>query len=65
MQKRGCCWPQEYAAFAKEHGEVLSGIGITPEAALAKARILALLSLASRANELSFGAIKVTLIFTS
>ena len=51
---------QEYEAFARQHGEVLASVGIAPEAALAKARMLALLSLASRSNELSYAAIKAS-----
>ena len=50
---------QEYDAFVKRHPEVLETTKVPAEDTRAKARVLALLSLASQHNELGFAAIKV------
>jgi hypothetical protein len=52
---------QDFETFNKQHGGTLDGLGLTYDAVFAKARILALLSLASQSNELTFAAIKVCL----
>ena len=52
--------PQEYDAFVKRHPEVLESTKVPAEDTRAKARVLALLSLASQHNELGFAAIKVS-----
>ena len=50
---------QEFDAFIEKHPEVLDTVKVPLEDIRAKARILVLLSIASRENELSFAAIKV------
>ena len=50
---------QELDNFIDKHPEVLESTKVPAEDIRAKARILALLSLASQHNELSFAAIKV------
>lgn len=69
LRLKGELWPvaeevnalQEYDSFVKKHPEVLDSIKVPAEDIRAKARVLALLSLASQHNELSFTAVKVTL----
>lgn len=56
---------QDFQAFARQHPEVLQATGVSAEDALAKARILALLSMAARSNTLSFASIRVSLLFSS
>lgn len=51
---------QGLEAFSKQHGDVLKSIGVSYEDILAKGRILALLSLASQFQVLSFAAIRVS-----
>ncbi|EIE26574.1 hypothetical protein COCSUDRAFT_52386 [Coccomyxa subellipsoidea C-169] len=48
-------------AFNKQHGEVLKSVGVSYEDLLAKGRILALLSLASQSDVLTFAAIRESL----
>ncbi|CAL8466885.1 g6421 [Coccomyxa elongata] len=48
-------------AFSKQHGDVLKSVGVSYEDILAKGRILALLSLASQSQVLSFAAIRESL----
>jgi hypothetical protein len=55
------CALQEYDSFVKKHPEVLDSIKVPAEDIRTKARVLALLSLASEHNELSFTSIKVNL----
>ena len=50
---------QEYQTFAEQHPAVLESVGVSQESALTKARLLALLSLASRSHELSYAHIRV------
>ena len=50
---------QEFQAFAEQHPKVLESVGVSQESALTKARLLALLSLASRSHELSYAHIRV------
>ena len=50
---------QEYDSFVKKHPEVLDSIKVPAEDMRTKARVLALLSLASQHNDLSFTAVKV------
>ena len=52
---------QEYDSFVKKHPEVLDRIKVPAEDIRTKARVLALLSLASQHNDLSFTAVKVIL----
>ena len=66
---KGELWPvaeelialQEYDSFVKKHPEVLDRIKVPAEDIRTKARVLALLSLASQHNDLSFTAVKVIL----
>ncbi len=51
---------QGLEAFNKQHGEVLKSVGVSYEDLLAKGRILALLSLASQSDVLTFAAIRVS-----
>ena len=54
------CVPlQEFQTFVEEHPKVLEVVGVSQESALTKARLLALLSLASRSHELSYASIRV------
>lgn len=50
---------QEIDEFLEQHPQVLNTVKVPQEDIRAKARILVLLSIASRENELSFAAIKV------
>ncbi len=50
---------QEFDGFLEKHPEVLDTVKVPLEDIRAKARILVLLSIASKENELSFAAIKV------
>lgn len=50
---------QEYQTFAEQHPGVLESVGVSQDNALTKARLLALLSLASRSHELSYAHIRV------
>ena len=51
---------QGLEAFNKQNGEVLKSIGVSYEDVLAKGRILALLTLASQSDVLTFAAIRVS-----
>ena len=51
---------QGLEAYSKQHEEVLKSIGVGYEDVLAKGRILALLTLASQSDVLTFAAIRVS-----